>query len=52
MRCSSCESLLDAFVDAALEPGRAAAVAAHLESCRSCETLHRRLRVVDGLLMT
>lgn len=52
MRCSSCESLLDAFIDGALEPARATAVVAHLASCRSCEALHRRLRVVDGLLLT
>lgn len=52
MRCSSCETLLDQYVDASLEPARAAAVARHLCGCAACEELHRRLRVVDGLLAT
>jgi anti-sigma factor RsiW len=52
MRCSSCESWLDSYVEATLEPLRAGAVAAHLQSCAACEALHRRLRVVDALLMT
>lgn len=52
MRCSSCEALLDQFVDASLEPARAAAVANHLRGCPPCEGLHRRLRVVDALLAT
>ncbi len=52
MRCSSCETLLDRFVEASLETGRAGAVAAHLRDCTACEDLHRRLRVVDGLLTT
>ena len=52
MRCSSCEPLLDAFVETTLEPRRTSAVAAHLRDCAACEALHRRLRVVDALLMT
>ncbi|MGA8533264.1 MAG: hypothetical protein WB615_04070 [Candidatus Tumulicola sp.] len=52
MRCSSCEASLDAFVEATLQPARAKAVADHLRGCTACEILHRRLRVVDALLMT
>lgn len=52
MRCSSCEALLDWYVEGDLSPARTAAVAAHLQSCTACERLHRRLRVVDGLLAT
>jgi anti-sigma factor RsiW len=52
VRCSSCESLLDGFVEATLEPVHANAVAAHLRDCTACGELHRRLRIVDALLMT
>lgn len=52
MRCSSCEAMLDRYVEGDLEPARATAVAMHLQSCEGCEALHRRVRVVDGLLAT
>ena len=52
MRCSWFESVLDQYVDATLPPKQMLAVAAHLHSCAACEALHRRLRVVDGLLHT
>lgn len=52
MRCSSCEPQLDAYVEAMLDPARAHALAAHLQSCARCEEIHRRLRAVDGLLLT
>jgi anti-sigma factor RsiW len=52
VRCSSCESSLDAFIEATLDPLRTRAVAVHLRTCAACAQLHRRLRVVDGLLMT
>lgn len=52
MRCFSCETLLDEYVDAGLEPARAAAVTVHLRDCTACEALHRRLRIVDALLTT
>jgi anti-sigma factor RsiW len=52
VRCSSCEPMLDAFVEVTLEPVHARRVAAHLRECRTCEELHRRLRIVDALLMT
>jgi len=52
VRCSSCEPLLDAFVDADLDARRTGTVAAHLRSCTACEALRQRLRVVDALLVT
>jgi anti-sigma factor RsiW len=44
--------MLDGFVEATLETQRAREVALHLHECSACEELHRRLRVVDALLMT
>ena len=52
MRCSWCESVLDEYVEATLPPRRMLAVATHLRECAACEALHRRLRIVDGLLHT
>ncbi|MEO7202863.1 MAG: zf-HC2 domain-containing protein [Candidatus Tumulicola sp.] len=52
MACSSCESLLDRYVDADLDQRQAAWVARHLAGCPACERLHRRLRTVDALLET
>ncbi len=52
MRCSSCESLLDAYLEAALRPREARAVAAHLRGCHGCAALLRELRVIDALLTT
>ena len=52
MRCSWCEAVLDEYVEATLPPRRMLAVAAHLRQCPACESLHRRLRIVDGLLHT
>jgi anti-sigma factor RsiW len=44
--------VLDRYVEATLPPRRMLAVAAHLRECPACEALHRRLRIVDGLLHT
>ena len=52
MRCSWCETVLDEYVEATLPPRQMLAVAAHLQQCPACEVLHRRLRIVDGLLHT
>ena len=51
MRCSSFEPLLDAYVEGELAPVRRRLVAAHVETCASCEALLRELRVVDALLL-
>lgn len=52
MRCSSCEALLDEYVDGTLAPSQMHRVRNHLRDCSACEQLHRELRVVDGLLLT
>jgi anti-sigma factor RsiW len=52
VRCSSCEPLLDEYVDATLPPAQMQRVRAHLSSCAECSALHRELRIVDGLLLT
>jgi anti-sigma factor RsiW len=52
MRCSSCEPLLDAYLENALPPRQMRAVATHVRRCRSCEALLAELRVVDALLTT
>lgn len=52
MRCSSCETLLDRYLEATLPPRRMAAVASHLRTCDGCASLLTELRVVDALLET
>jgi anti-sigma factor RsiW len=52
MRCSSCEPLLDAYLEGTLPAREAAGVAAHVHACRECQTLLRELRVIDALLTT
>jgi anti-sigma factor RsiW len=51
MRCSSCEPLLDQYLDRVLSPRVAARVARHLETCAQCAALLHELRSVDGLLL-
>jgi anti-sigma factor RsiW len=52
MRCSSCEPVLDAYLEGSLGPFRARSVARHLERCERCAALLAELRVVDALLTT
>ncbi|HVR46373.1 MAG TPA: zf-HC2 domain-containing protein [Candidatus Binatia bacterium] len=52
MRCSSCEPLLDAYLEASLPPRQGGAVARHLRGCGRCAALLRELRVIDALLET
>lgn len=52
MRCSSCEPLLDRYIEATLSTREMIAVSEHLRSCDSCRALLDELRVVDGLLFT
>lgn len=52
MRCSSCEILLDRYVEATLPPRRMAAVSSHLKACEACVALVNELRVVDALMTT
>ena len=52
MRCSSCEPLLDAYLETTLRPAQARQVADHLTGCQGCDALLRELRVIDALLAT
>jgi anti-sigma factor RsiW len=52
VRCSSCEPLLDAYLEASLRPFESRTVTAHLRGCRSCTALLGELRIVDALLAT
>ncbi len=52
MRCSSCEVLLDRYVEGTLSPKQMLAIGKHLERCQSCASLVAELRVVDALLAT
>jgi anti-sigma factor RsiW len=52
VRCSSCEPLLDRYIEGTLTARQMADVAAHLRACRSCRALLEELKAVDGLLFT
>jgi anti-sigma factor RsiW len=52
VRCSSCEILLDRYVEATLPPRQMCAVSAHLKTCDACAELVNELRVVDALMAT
>ncbi len=52
MRCSSCEPLLDAYLEGTLPVRQARGVASHLRACPGCAALLQELRVVDALLTT
>jgi len=52
VRCSSCEPLLDRYVEGTLTPREMARVGRHLQTCAHCDALLTELRVVDALLAT
>lgn len=52
MRCSSCEPLLDRYVEGTLKPREMIAVSTHLKQCASCRELLAEVKAVDGLLAT
>ncbi|MBV8067594.1 MAG: zf-HC2 domain-containing protein [Candidatus Eremiobacteraeota bacterium] len=52
MRCSSCEPLLDAYLEGTLDRRRQRSVSAHLRACAACAEFMEELRVVDALLTT
>lgn len=52
MRCSSCELLLDRYVEGTLSRRDMAAISKHLQTCDDCRALLEELKVVDGLLFT
>jgi anti-sigma factor RsiW len=52
VRCSSCEPLLDRYVEGTLSAREMARVSSHLRTCERCEALLTELRVIDALLAT
>lgn len=52
MRCSSCEPLLDRYLEGTLAPREMLRMRAHVEGCAHCTSLLAELRVIDALLAT
>ncbi|MFN2529393.1 MAG: anti-sigma factor [Candidatus Baltobacteraceae bacterium] len=52
MRCSSCSSLLDRYLEGSLSTPQLLQIAAHLGTCSKCTDILHELKVVDGLLAT
>src|ERR1700752_4100334 len=52
MHCSSCEPLLDRYLEGTLTPRQMARVREHVNRCAHCASLLTELRVVDALLAT
>jgi anti-sigma factor RsiW len=52
VRCSSCELLLDRYLEGTLTPRQMIDVAAHVRDCANCRELLEEVKVVDGLLFT
>ena len=52
MHCSSCEPVLDRFLEGTLPPRRMADIAAHVKTCAHCRALLDEVKVVDALLFT
>jgi anti-sigma factor RsiW len=51
MRCSSCEPLLDGYIEGLATPPVRARIEAHVAECRNCRDLLEELRVIDALLL-
>lgn len=52
MHCSSCEPLLDRYLEGTLPPRTLAAISAHIAQCEECGELLNEVKVVDALLFT
>jgi anti-sigma factor RsiW len=52
VRCSSCELVLDRYVEGTLSARQMRAIAAHLRECGACSALLAELKVIDALLVT
>jgi anti-sigma factor RsiW len=52
MRCSSCEPLLDRYLEGTLAPREMSAISSHLNECGACARLIEEVKVVDALLLT
>ncbi|HEY8314554.1 MAG TPA: zf-HC2 domain-containing protein [Candidatus Baltobacteraceae bacterium] len=52
MHCSSCEPLLDRYVEGTLPARRMLAIGKHLRTCAHCTDMLTELKVIDALLET
>lgn len=52
MRCSSCEPVLDRYLEGTLPPRQMLLISAHLEQCARCRELLDEVKVIDALLTT
>jgi anti-sigma factor RsiW len=52
VRCSSCEPLLDRYLEGTLTPRQMIDTAAHIRSCAACARLLDEVKVIDALLFT
>jgi anti-sigma factor RsiW len=52
VRCSSCEPLLDRYLEGTLTPRQMIDTAAHIRACGACARLIEEVKVVDALLFT
>ena len=52
MRCSSCEPLLDRYIEGTLKPRQMIDIGAHVRECATCQGLLDEVKMIDGLLAT
>ena len=52
MRCSSCEPLLDRYLEGTLSPREMIDTSAHIATCAACARLLEEVKVIDALLFT
>ena len=52
MRCSSCEPLLDRYIEGTLTTRQMIDIGKHVSACADCRALLDELKVVDALLFT
>lgn len=52
MRCSSCEPLLDRYLEGTLTPRQMIDIGTHVRDCEPCRELLEEVKAVDALLFT
>jgi len=52
VRCSSCEPLLDRYLEGTLSPRQMIDIGEHVRTCASCARLLEEVKVIDALLFT
>jgi anti-sigma factor RsiW len=52
VRCSSCEPLLDRYLEGTLSPREMIDTSAHIATCAACARLLEEVKVIDALLFT